>query len=529
MLKASFAGDAMLRLKHFKIWVQLLATVGLALAVVWVGGLFWQDQANRDTAIRQATGYSLSMHDATMAGLTGMMVTGTVAQRAVFLDQVRQLHQIRDVRVLRSEGVKRFFGPGTGAEAGDTDALEQEVMRTGMAVVRVERDSLGEYLRAVRPTLNQKSYLGKDCTVCHLVPADSVLGAVSMKVSLEETNAALARQRLNSLLVALLTAIPVLLVIHPFIRRLVTRPLEEGVILARTIAEGDLSRPIRITSHNEIGQMQQALKDMRDSLASVVGRVRKGTEAVAEASSRIESGNAELSSGTHSQTQALLQTAESMAELTTTARQNAHNARQGNALVSSASQVASQGSQVVTQAIATMDAIQASSARMSEIVGVIDGIAFQTNILALNAAVEASRAGEQGRGFAVVAAEVRTLALRSSKAASEIKTLIGESVRQVDNGTQLVHGAGSTMHEITASVQRVNIIMAEISAASLSQISGIEKVNQAMAQMAHVTEQNTQLADEAAAATQSLHEQAAGLEAVVREFKLEPAEAKAHA
>jgi methyl-accepting chemotaxis protein len=323
--------------------------------------------------------------------------------------------------------------------------------------------------------------------------------------------------------VAVLTAIPVLLVIYPFIRKVVTRPLEQGVSLARNIAEGDLARPIHISSHNEIGQMQQALKDMRDSLATVVGRVRKGTEAVSEASSRIEAGNAELSTGTHSQTQALEQTAESMAELTSTARQNAQSARQGNELASSATQVAAQGGEVVAKAVATMDAIQQSSAKISEIVGVIDGIAFQTNILALNAAVEASRAGEQGRGFAVVASEVRSLALRSSKAASEIKSLISESVRQVDSGTQLVHGAGTSMQEISASVARVNAIMAEINTASQSQLGGIEKVNRAMTDMSNVTQQNMQLADEAAAATQSLHDQAADLEAVVRQFKLEPA------
>ena len=512
-----------MRTGKIKIWMQLLATIGLALVLVWSGVVIWQGHVNRESAIKQAIDYSHSLHNATMAGLTGMMVTGTVAQRAVFLDQIKQLHQIRDVRVLRGEGVKQFFGPGIAPEGGGPDAVEQEVLRTGKAVVRVDHDQKGEFLRAVRPAINQKAYLGKDCTMCHVVPVNTVLGAVSMKISLDETNAAQARQRMTSLLVAVLTAIPVLLVIYPFIRKVVTRPLEQGVSLARNIAEGDLARPIHITSQNEIGQMQQALKDMRDSLAVVVGRVRKGTEAVSEASSRIEAGNAELSTGTHSQTQALEQTADSMAELTSTARQNAQNARQGNELASSATKVAAQGGEVVAKAVATMDAIQESSAKISEIVGVIDGIAFQTNILALNAAVEASRAGEQGRGFAVVAAEVRSLALRSSKAASEIKSLISESVRQVDSGTQLVHGAGAKMHEITASVNRVNSIMGEISAASVNQLGGIDKVNQAMSQMASVTQQNVQLADEAAAATQELHEQAADLEAVVRVFKLDPA------
>ncbi|WP_088280408.1 methyl-accepting chemotaxis protein [Ideonella sp. A 288] len=509
-----------MRLANLKIWVQLLVTIGLALAVVWAGGILWQNKVNRDAAIEQARGFSLSMHDATMAGLTGMMVTGTIAQRSVFLDQIKQLNNIRDVRVVRGEAITKTFGPGSAAEVHDPDADEKQVLATGQEIVRVESDGKGEYLRAVRPTLARKNYLGKDCTTCHQVAENAVLGVVSMKLSLDESMAAIARQRAMAMFMALLTCIPVLLIIHPFIRKVVTRPLDQGVTIARDIAAGDLTHPIVVASTNEIGRLQQALKDMRDSLVTVVGRVREGTRTIATASGQIASGNLDLSSRTDAQAEALRATAESMAHLTQTARQNADHARQANEMAISASKVAVQGGTVVSQVVATMDSINASSSRISDIVTVIDGIAFQTNILALNAAVEASRAGEHGRGFAVVASEVRVLAQRSADAAKEIKALIDASVTQTHSGSKLVHQAGSTMNEVVTSIQRVTDLMGGISAASLGQISGIEQVNSAMAQMDGTTRMNAQLVDEAAAATRSLQEQAAHLDEVVGVFKL---------
>jgi methyl-accepting chemotaxis protein len=511
-----------MRPSDLKIWIQLLVTITLALAVVWAGGILWQNRVNRDMAIAQARSFSLSMHDATMAGLTGMMVTGTIAQRAVFLDQVRQLNNIRDVRVLRGDAVKQTFGPGNGTDV--PDAEERQVLASGEEIVQVESDAQGEYLRAVRPALARKAYLGKDCTSCHQVPENSVLGVVSMKLSLAESNAAMARQRAMAVLMAVLTGIPVLLIIHPFIRKVVTRPLEQGVQIASDIAAGDLTHSIAVGSRNEIGRLQQALKDMRDSLVTVVGRVRAGTETIAAASGQIATGNLDLSSRTASQAQALRETAGSMAQLTDAARQNADSARQANQLAISASQVAVRGGAVVSQVVATMDAINASSAKIADIVSVIDSLAFQTNILALNAAVEASRAGEHGRGFAVVATEVRMLARRSAGAAAEIKTLIGASVDQTDSGSRLVHQAGTTMTEIVRSIQRVTDIMGEISAASANQITGIEQVNAAMGQMDGATRLNAQLVDEAAAATQSLQDQAAQLARVVGVFKLAPAD-----
>ena len=303
--------------------------------------------------------------------------------------------------------------------------------------------------------------------------------------------------------------------------RAITRPLDAAVKLARAVAEGDLTQRIEVKSSDEVGQMMQALKEMNDSLVRVVGQVRSGVDTVATASGQIAAGNLDLSSRTEQQASSLEETASSMEELTSTVRQNAENARQANQLVVSTADVAVKGGQVVGQVVDTMASIKDSSRKISDIIGVIDGIAFQTNILALNAAVEAARAGEQGRGFAVVASEVRNLAQRSASAAKEIKGLIEDSVGKVDAGGKLVDEAGHTMDEIVSSVKRVTDIMSEIAAASQEQSSGIEQVNQAITQMDDVTQQNAALVEEAAAAAESLQDQASKLAEAVSVFKLD--------
>ena len=503
-----------------KIWIQLLTTVAVALLVVWTGVIMWQSHATRQAALAQATDFSTSMHDATMAGLTGMMVTGTVAQRDVFLDQVKQLGSIRDVRVLRGPAVINTFGAGTEKDDAKPDTLEQQALQTGQTIVQVESDAKGEYLRAVRPALASKNYLGKDCTTCHQVPEGTVLGVVSMKVSLDKVNASLADQRFKSILAALITCIPVLMLIYPFIRRVVTQPLEYCVKVARGIAAGDLTQKVDVRSNNEIGELQHALRDMNASLEGIVRRVRGGTDTIFGASSHIASGNVDLSARTELQSSALEKTAASMAEVTEAVNQNAEHARHANQLAQSASDVALRGGKVVGGVIDTMASINTSSKRIVDIISVIDGIAFQTNILALNAAVEAARAGEQGRGFAVVAAEVRSLAKRSADAAHEIKALISDSVSKVDAGSSLVQQAGSTMNDIVDSIRHVTDTMAEILAASAAQSSGIESVGHAIDNMNQATQQNAALVEQAAAAAQSLQQQAEHLEQVVRAFKV---------
>ena len=304
------------------------------------------------------------------------------------------------------------------------------------------------------------------------------------------------------------------------IRRAV-RPLQRISLNLEAIGQGDLSQPLLLPDRkDEIGVISRSVEFMRNSLVGIVGNVRQGTDTIATASSQIAAGNQDLSSRTEQQASSLEETAASMEELTSTVKQNADNARQANQLAVSASSVAVKGGAVVSQVVQTMNAINTSSKKIVDIIGVIDGIAFQTNILALNAAVEAARAGEQGRGFAVVAAEVRSLAQRSAAAAKEIKTLIGDSVDKVGEGSRQVAEAGQTMDEIVGSVKRVTDIMAEIEAASREQTQGIEQINQAITQMDQVTQQNAALVEEAAAAAASLQEQAQGLSQVVGVFQL---------
>jgi len=324
----------------------------------------------------------------------------------------------------------------------------------------------------------------------------------------------------RTLMISLSTIAAVLAsLIALFISRSITRPLNEALKVAQTVAAGDLTSRIVVNGRDETGQLLQALKEMNDNLVKMVGQIRTGSDTIATASAQIASGNLDLSSRTEEQASSLEETASSMEELTSTVKQNAENAKQANQLAITASEVAVKGGEVVSQVVDTMEAINGSSKKIVDIISVIDGIAFQTNILALNAAVEAARAGEQGRGFAVVASEVRNLAQRSASAAKEIKGLIDDSVGKVESGSKLVGEAGETMQEVVASIRRVNDIMGEITAASAEQSAGIEQVNQAVVQMDTVTQQNAALVEESAAAAESLQGQAKEMVQLVSVFK----------
>ena len=315
-------------------------------------------------------------------------------------------------------------------------------------------------------------------------------------------------------------AVAVAVALGWWITRLITVPVDEAVRATREIANGNLAVSLSVRSRDEIGQLLQGLIEMRDKLAAVVSEVRSNAEGVATASAEIAQGNSDLSGRTESQASALEETAASMEQLGSTVRQNADNARQANQLALNASTVATHGGEVVAQVVDTMRGINDSSRRIADIIGVIDGIAFQTNILALNAAVEAARAGEQGRGFAVVAGEVRSLAQRSADAAKEIKSLITASVERVEQGSQLVDQAGTTMEEVVTAIRRVTDIMGEISAASSEQASGVAQVGEAVTQMDHATQQNAALVEQSAAAAASLNQQAQDLVGAVAVFRL---------
>jgi len=343
--------------------------------------------------------------------------------------------------------------------------------------------------------------------------------AQSAATGYNDSQVLFARFRLIAVL-GVLGGLVVVAISALFLVRAISGPLQEMLAHFEAIAAGDLTRRIEVKSKNEMGKAMLGLKTMQERLTATVAKVREGSASIGTATTQIAAGNLDLSSRTEQQAASLEETASSMEELTSAVKQNADNARQANQLAVSASDVAMRGGSVVAEVVDTMGSINESARKIVDIIGVIDGIAFQTNILALNAAVEAARAGEQGRGFAVVAAEVRSLAQRSAAAAKEIKGLIDSSVDKVDTGSKLVAQAGKTMNEIVDSVKHVTDIMGEILAASQEQSSGIEQVNTAISQMDQVTQQNAALVEEAAAAAASLKEQAAALTATVSIFKV---------
>ena len=409
---------------------------------------------------------------------------------------------------------QRFQGEWT-AWKGDDDKV-RAILRQ-LAENRDEQQQKNLFVAFYKQYLDSRALFGKaEGTLNEIIKLNNGVADASVK----EGSAAVVRSESLMLILGLLAA-ALGIGCAAYITRAITQPINSAVKVAQTVASGDLTSHIEVHTTEETGQLLQALKDMNTSLVSIVGQVRSGTETIATASSQIASGNLDLSSRTEEQASSLEETASSMEELTSTVRQNADNAQQANQLALSASGVAVKGGAVVDKVVQTMDAINDSSRKIVDIISVIDGIAFQTNILALNAAVEAARAGEQGRGFAVVATEVRNLAQRSAGAAKEIKTLIGDSVLAVDAGSKLVAEAGSTMADIVASVQRVTDIMAEISLATQEQSSGIDQINQAIGQMDQVTQQNAALVEEASAAAEAMQEQASELAQVVSVFRLD--------
>ena len=396
-------------------------------------------------------------------------------------------------------------------------SAEQRYYATQTALLKVSRatDGVTDALREEFGGASRKAF-------------EELVAAVDVDVQYQSKGADVAYHRSQSeyattriTVIALLVAsIAIGAVLSRVITGSITSPVNEALTLAEAIAAGDLTRRVHNDSKDELGQLLRAMSGMTENLSKVVANVRSGSEGVATASSEIAQGNHDLSSRTESQASALEETAASMEQLSATVKQNADNARQANQLSQSASTIAQQGGDVVNQVVETMKGINDSSRKISDIISVIDGIAFQTNILALNAAVEAARAGEQGRGFAVVASEVRSLAGRSAEAAKEIKTLINASVERVEFGSALVDKAGETMTEVVTSIRRVTDIMAEISSASSEQADGVSQVGEAVGQMDQVTQQNAALVEEMAAAASSLQTQSEDLVQVVASFKL---------
>jgi methyl-accepting chemotaxis protein len=502
--------------------LQLFSSMALALMFAIAGAAWWSiDNLAKATGNITMVGSALKsqqeadmMHDAIRGDVLALMLAAAksdlAAVKAAQNDEVAHVAKFRAaLQAANALPLDAKLREALVAVAPALEAYEksgEDLMKIGLSGREPTEDELATFQTVFDQVEDAMGEL-------------SGLLDLQGNAYLEEANA------LNSLaqyVIAGVTLLAVILLslVSRALARGIVGPLKQAVGLAEAVSGGDLTTRIESRSADETGQLVQALMKMRDSLSNTVSQVRSATDSINTASSEIASGNQDLSARTEQAASNLEETAASMEELTSTVSQSADAARQANQLAASASEVAVRGGQVVSQVVTTMEEINHSSKKINDIIGVIDGIAFQTNILALNAAVEAARAGEQGRGFAVVASEVRSLAQRSAEAAKEIKGLIGNSVDKVDAGSRLVAEAGQTMSEIVGSVQRVSDIIGEITAASGEQRDGISQVNTAVNQLDQMTQQNAALVEESAAAAESLRDQAMRLVQVVQVFQL---------
>lgn len=522
-----------MKFNNLKIGTRLTAAfaVTLLLVVVMLACALWQLGRIADAkAVMSATTGRVDLADKWLQGIATNSVRTMARLKSV--DPADDAYYEQEMKAV-SAGVSKVQKELEGL-------IEDE---RGEALVKAVADQRKRYFAVRDEAFRRKAALGADNAEVKAYLKDKVLPEMQQYVRSVEDMVVYQQQLFRDadgaidtlqasgkkLLIGIgIAALVCGAVFALFLTRSITRPLAHAVELAEQVASRDLTADIQVASRDEVGHLLSALKRMNDSLLATVNEVRAGTETIVSASQQIASGNLDLSSRTEQQASSLEETASSMEELTSSVRLNADNARQANTLAQTAAGIALRGGEVVTQVVTTMESINASSKKIGDIIAVIDGIAFQTNILALNAAVEAARAGEQGRGFAVVASEVRNLAQRSAGAAKEIRTLIADSVDKVEAGGRLVDQAGATMQEIVQGITRVTDVMAEITSASAEQALGIEQVNAAITQMDDVTQQNAALVEEAAAAAASMQDQAAALAALVNTFKVDAVHAQAH-
>ena len=540
----------MRKLADTPIWLRLTGVIWLMLVIAWGGMIVWETRVNRETAIAQAEDFAHSIHEMTMAGLTGMMITGTVGQREVFLDQIKQLSVIKDLQVIRGEAVSLQFGAGSRVMPV-LDADEQAALAGRSEVARVERDAQGgEYLRVVKPALAAENYLGKNCIACHLVPAGTPLGLVSMRVSLDKVNAAVDAFMWKSIFAAVALSLPLIVFVVIFIRRFVVMPL---AAMNRSLAEiasgeGDLTRRLAVAGRDEIGQAAEAFNAMLGTIGQLVRQVSEAAGRVTGSARLLSAGAGRVADGSrrqHEQSEHAAASVEDMAaniasvaagaeRVHLRSQESLRRAAEGSATLDSLVSEVGHAEDAVRQMADSVEQFVESTTAITTMTREVREIADQTNLLALNAAIEAARAGEQGRGFAVVADEVRKLAEKSARSAGEIDAVTSKLGRQSVAVRESIHrgldhlaasraAVGSVSNAILSANESVSAVghgLDEIAEATEQQRSASAAMASSIDMIAAMTRDNTSAVESTASAARDLESLACHLQQTVERFRV---------
>ena len=540
----------MYKLADTPIWLRLTGAIWLMLLIAWGGMIAWETRVNRDMAIAQAEDFAHSINEMTMAGLTGMMITGTVGQREVFLDQIKQLSIIKDLVVIRGDAVSKQFGPGN-RPSQPLDADEKIALDSGKEVVRLERDpQIGEYLRVVKPALASENYLGKNCVGCHQVPVGSALGLVSMKVSLDKVNAAVDSFMWKSILSALVLSLPLIIFVVLFIRRFVVRPLAEMNLSLAEIAkgEGDLTRRLNVSGKDEIGQTAATFNEMLGTIAQLVRHVSESASRVTGSAHQLAASAGRVAEGSRQQNMQSVSAASAVERMVANIADVAGSAERVHQRSQESLRRAEEGGRTLESLVAEVglaeDAVRQMATSVEEFVQSTSSItlmtqevreiAEQTNLLALNAAIEAARAGEQGRGFAVVADEVRKLAEKSARSAGEIDAVtsrlskqsvavrqaINQGLEHLGSSRTAVVSVSSAIEAANASVVDVGHGLDEIAEATERQRTASAAVAESIETIAVMARENSEAVESTARAAHDMEDLATQLHQTVSRFRV---------